>query len=42
MENDLAQSRQAGFVAHLIKPVSMQALDEALASLAETEAGAPV
>lgn len=30
MEEDVARSQAAGFVAHLTKPVSMQALDEAL------------
>jgi len=33
MENDVAQSRGAGFVTHLTKPVSIQSLDEALADV---------
>jgi CheY-like chemotaxis protein len=34
METDVALSREAGFVTHLTKPVSVQALDEALAMVA--------
>ncbi len=33
MENDLIRSGEAGFVAHLTKPIRMQSLDEALAAL---------
>jgi signal transduction histidine kinase/CheY-like chemotaxis protein len=33
MEPDIARSRAAGFSAHLIKPVSMQALDRAIAEV---------
>jgi signal transduction histidine kinase len=33
MEHDLADSRRAGFAAHLTKPVGIQMIDEALASL---------
>ncbi len=33
METDIALSREAGFVTHLIKPVSVQALDDALATI---------
>ncbi|MEO6874668.1 MAG: PAS domain S-box protein [Opitutaceae bacterium] len=36
MESDLIRSHAAGFVNHLTKPVKMQSLDEALASLAAT------
>ena len=39
MEHDMARSRAAGFVSHLIKPVHVQALDKALA--ATMAAGAP-
>jgi signal transduction histidine kinase len=34
MDTDIALSREAGFVAHLTKPVSVQALDEALSVVA--------
>jgi signal transduction histidine kinase len=33
MEADLAQSKEAGFIAHLTKPVSVHALDAVLASI---------
>ncbi len=33
MEQDVARSRKAGFAAHLIKPITIQALDAALAEL---------
>ncbi|SKA82641.1 PAS domain S-box-containing protein [Prosthecobacter debontii] len=33
MEQDLAHSRQSGFVSHLIKPVRIEALESALAAL---------
>jgi PAS domain S-box-containing protein len=33
MESDIARSRATGFVVHLTKPVSMQALDAAIAAL---------
>ncbi len=35
MEADVALSKQSGFVAHLTKPVSVQALDETLASVTQ-------
>jgi CheY-like chemotaxis protein len=31
MEQDIARGRRAGFIAHLIKPVSIQALESTLA-----------
>jgi CheY-like chemotaxis protein len=34
MEEDLARSRQAGFLAHLTKPLSVESLDAALAAVA--------
>jgi DNA-binding response OmpR family regulator len=34
-ESDIARSRATGFAVHLIKPVSMQALDSAIASLTQ-------
>jgi PAS domain S-box-containing protein len=37
MEQDIAESRKAGFVAHLIKPVRVQSLENALASMTETK-----
>jgi CheY-like chemotaxis protein len=33
MENDLIRSQEAGFVTHLMKPVRIQLLDEAIAAL---------
>jgi len=39
MEEDVARSRDAGFLHHLTKPVRMQALDSALAALAEATTG---
>lgn len=33
MEEDISRSREAGFVVHLTKPISVQALDKALAEL---------
>ncbi len=36
MEQDLVRSRAAGFVTHLIKPVRIEALEAALASLQDT------
>ncbi len=36
MEEDVARSREAGFLHHLTKPVRMQALDAALAALSAT------
>jgi CheY-like chemotaxis protein len=32
MENDIARSQAAGFVAHLVKPVTVQALEKAIAT----------
>ena len=31
----MQQSREAGFAAHLVKPVNMQRLEEAIAEIAE-------
>lgn len=36
MEKDIARSRESGFVAHLTKPVRVQALETALAAATET------
>ena len=36
MEHDVARSRDAGFVVHLTKPVSMPSLEQALATLHAT------
>ena len=33
MEEDVNRSQEAGFAAHLTKPVSVQALDDALAAV---------
>ncbi len=38
MESDLIESKSAGFVAHLTKPVSAQTLDAALENIAHTHA----
>jgi len=37
MDHDLADSRRSGFAIHLTKPVSIQAVNEALAALAQEE-----
>lgn len=39
MESDVMQSKAAGFVAHLTKPVSVHALDAALERIADSDAG---
>jgi CheY-like chemotaxis protein len=36
MEEDVARSRDAGFVAHLTKPVSIQSLETALNAVADS------
>lgn len=41
MEHDLARSRSAGFEAHLTKPIRVQSLDAALASLARSGSPPP-
>jgi CheY-like chemotaxis protein len=41
MEEDVSRSEAAGFVAHLIKPVSVQALDGALAAVQGRNPGTP-
>ena len=38
MEQDVARSRQAGFVAHLTKPISIQSLETALKAVNNSEA----
>lgn len=38
MEQDVARSRQAGFVAHLTKPISIQSLEIALKAVNNSEA----
>jgi PAS domain S-box-containing protein len=40
MEDDIARCRAAGFVAHLIKPIRVQTLDEALAVVSAPKPGA--
>jgi len=39
MDEDLLRSHAAGFVTHLTKPVSVQALDQALASVSNSANG---
>lgn len=41
MEEDLRRSRAAGFSAHLVKPVSIAALEKSLAQLARPGSGSP-
>ena len=41
MEQDIRQSEQAGFSAHLTKPISLSQLHEAIARVLESPAPAP-